>query len=64
MTFGGLGAEISAQIQETAFDYLDAPVMRVGAPFSPVPFSPVLENSYVPDRARIADGCRRILKRG
>ena len=63
VTFGGLGAEISAQIQETAFDYLDAPVMRIGAPFSPVPFSPVLENTYVPDRATIADGCRRILKR-
>jgi acetoin:2,6-dichlorophenolindophenol oxidoreductase subunit beta len=64
VTFGGLGAEISAQIQEAAFDYLDAPVMRVGAPFSPVPFSPVLESTYVPDRATIADGCRRILKRG
>jgi len=64
VTFGGLGAEISAQIQEAAFDYLDAPVLRVGAPFSPVPFSPVLENAYVPDRARIADGCRRILARG
>jgi pyruvate/2-oxoglutarate/acetoin dehydrogenase E1 component len=64
VTFGGLGAEISAQIQEAAFDYLDAPVMRVGAPFSPVPFSPILENAYVPDRATIADGCRRILKRG
>jgi pyruvate dehydrogenase E1 component beta subunit len=64
VTFGGLGAEISAQIQEAAFDYLDAPVMRVGAPFSPVPFSPVLENAYVPDRTRIADGCRRLLQRG
>jgi acetoin:2,6-dichlorophenolindophenol oxidoreductase subunit beta len=64
VTFGGLGAEISAQIQETAFDHLDAPVMRIGAPFSPVPFSPVLESTYVPDRATIADGCRRILKRG
>jgi acetoin:2,6-dichlorophenolindophenol oxidoreductase subunit beta len=64
VTFGGLGAEISAQIQEAAFDYLDAPVMRVGAPFSPVPFSPVLENTYVPDSTNIADGCRRLLQRG
>ena len=39
VTFGGLGAEIAAQIQEPAFDYLDAPVRRIGAPFSPVPFS-------------------------
>jgi len=47
--FGGIGGEISAQIQELAFDYLDAPVMRVGAPFSPVPFSPALEKIYIPN---------------
>src|SRR3954463_2231670 len=64
VTFGGLGAEIAAQIQETAFDYLDAPVLRVGAPFSPVPFSPVLESAYVPNRDSIAEACRRILRRG
>jgi pyruvate dehydrogenase E1 component beta subunit len=63
VTFGGLGAEIAAQIQDVAFDHLDAPVLRVGAPFAPVPFSPVLENAYVPDRAAIADGCRRLLRR-
>ncbi len=40
---GGLGAEIAARIQETAFDWLDAPVERLGAPFAPVPASPVLE---------------------
>jgi pyruvate dehydrogenase E1 component beta subunit len=51
--FGGFGAEVAAQIQELAFDYLDAPVARVGAPFSPVPFSPALEKVYVPDAARI-----------
>ena len=60
--FGGLGAEIAAQIQEEAFDYLDAPVQRIGAPFSPVPFSPALEQAYVPDAARIADGVRALLK--
>lgn len=56
--FGGLGAEIAAQIQENAFDYLDAPVGRVGAPFSPVPFTPALEKVYVPDAGRIADEIR------
>jgi pyruvate dehydrogenase E1 component beta subunit len=64
VTFGGLGAEIAAQIQDVAFDHLDAPVMRVGAPFAPVPFSPALENVYVPDRGKIADACRQILARG
>ena len=64
VTFGGLGAEIAAQVQDAAFDHLDAPVMRVGAPFAPVPFSPSLENAYVPDRVSIAAGCRRLLERG
>ena len=59
--FGGIGGEIAAQIQEQAFDYLDAPVGRVGAPFSPVPFSPPLEKAYVPNSAGIAAAVRRIL---
>jgi len=63
VTFGGIGAEIASQIQEEAFDYLDAPVLRIGAPFSPVPFSPVLERAYIPDSNRIADGVRRLLER-
>jgi acetoin:2,6-dichlorophenolindophenol oxidoreductase subunit beta len=61
--FGGIGAEIAAQIQEDAFDYLDAPVARIGAPFSPVPFSPALEQHYVPNPGRIADGVRQLLGR-
>lgn len=63
VTFGGLGAEIAAQVQDQAFDYLDAPVMRLGAPFTPVPFSPPLEKAYLPDAERIAEGCRRLLAR-
>ncbi len=51
--FGGIGGEIAAQIQEEAFDYLDAPIARVGAPFSPVPFSPALEQHYVPNADKI-----------
>ena len=61
--FGGLGAEVAAQIQEAAFDHLDAPVGRIGAPFSPVPFSPALESGYVPDAKRIAEGIRDVLAR-
>ena len=63
VTFGGIGAEVAAQIQEEAFDYLDAPVLRLGAPFAPVPFSPVLERAYIPDAARIAAGVGRLLER-
>lgn len=58
---GGIGAEIAAQIQEDAFDYLDAPVARVGAPFSPVPFSPALEKHYVPSASSIVAEAKRQL---
>ena len=61
--FGGLGAEIAAQIQEAAFDYLDAPVGRIGAPFSPVPFSPALEQHYIPSSASIEAGVREAMFR-
>ena len=60
---GGLGAELAAQIQEHAFDYLDAPVARVAAPFAPVPFSPALESAYVPDATKIAAQIRTTLHR-
>jgi len=59
--FGGLGGEIAAQVQELAFDYLAAPVARVGAPFSPVPFSPVLEKAYIPDADRIVEEAKKQL---
>ena len=61
--FGGLGAEIAAQIQEEAFDYLDAPIARIAAPFSPVPFSPVLEQAYLPSGDDIETEIRAIIAR-
>lgn len=45
----GLAAEIAATIADEAFDYLDAPVKRIGAPFTPVPFGPILEAAYLPN---------------
>jgi acetoin:2,6-dichlorophenolindophenol oxidoreductase subunit beta len=45
---GGFGAEIVAQVQAAAFDFLDAPIGRVGAPFAPVPLSAPLEDAYLP----------------
>jgi 2-oxoisovalerate dehydrogenase E1 component len=45
---GGFGAEIAAEVQSAAFDDLDAPIERVGAPFTPVPLSPQLEDAYLP----------------
>jgi pyruvate dehydrogenase E1 component beta subunit len=61
VTHGGFGAEIAAQVQAAAFDELDAPVERVGAPFAPVPFSPPLEDAYLPGRAEVAATVRTTL---
>jgi pyruvate dehydrogenase E1 component beta subunit len=55
---GGFGAEIAAAAGAAAFDYLDAPVERVGAPFAPVPLSPPLEDAYVPGAGTICTAAR------
>src|SRR5207237_2936283 len=44
----GFGAEVAAVLQYQAFDWLDAPIERVGAEFSPLPFAPVVEAVVVP----------------
>ena len=59
--FCGVGAEIAATISDEAFDFLDAPVKRVGAPFSPVPFAPMLESIYLPDQESILQAVREII---
>lgn len=60
---GGIGAEIAASLQAAAFDYLEAPVARLGAPFSPVPAAPELEAAFVPDKPRIVEAVRELLRR-
>jgi pyruvate dehydrogenase E1 component beta subunit len=60
---GGFGAEVAAQVQAAAFDELDAPIGRVGAPFAPVPFSPPLEDAYLPGRAHVTAAVRTLLGR-
>lgn len=56
----GIGAEIAARIGETGFDELDAPILRVAAPFVPVPFAPDLERSYQPDADDVVAAVRRL----
>jgi len=51
----GVGAEISATVQESAFDYLDAPIQRVACALTPIPFSPPLEQMYMPNADRIIE---------
>jgi len=61
--FCGVGAEIAAQITEEAFDYLDGPPLRIGAPFSPVPYSPVLEKAWIPDADQIVEKATSLVGR-
>jgi pyruvate/2-oxoglutarate/acetoin dehydrogenase E1 component len=55
---GGLGAEIAARIGSELFDELDAPVTRVGCPFSPIPFAPELERALLPGTPQIVRAVR------
>jgi acetoin:2,6-dichlorophenolindophenol oxidoreductase subunit beta len=57
---GGIGAEITARVQREAFFYLDSPIIRVSAPFAPVPASPSLERNFVPTKTEIIAAARRV----
>jgi pyruvate dehydrogenase E1 component beta subunit len=59
--FAGSGAEIAAQTAEDAFDYLDAPIVRVAAPFCPVPFSPPLEKAYIPSEEDLISAVKKVM---
>ena len=59
----GFGAEVSALVQEQAFDWLDAPVERVGARFVPLPFAPVMEQFVVPHADDVLAAIRRTVGR-
>ena len=59
--FAGSGAEIAALVAEKGFDYLDAPILRVGAPFCPVPFSPPLEQAFVPSEQELIDAVNKVM---
>ncbi len=57
----GVGAEIAARMADIGFDELDAPIVRVAAPFSPVPFSTVLENEWRVSEPKILAALRRLM---
>jgi pyruvate/2-oxoglutarate/acetoin dehydrogenase E1 component len=60
----GVGAEISAMVAESdAFDYLDAPILRLGAADAPVPYNPDLERASVPQVDTIEAAARRLVQR-
>ena len=59
---GGFGGEVAAVIADEGFNFLDAPVKRVAAPDTPIPFSPVLEKLWIPDEARIVAAAKELVR--
>ena len=58
---GGFGAEVSAMVVDKAFDYLDAPIARLGAPHTPMPYNDRLELEVIPSQERIVEAIRGLL---
>ena len=56
----GIGAEVAALVAEQAFEWLDAPVQRIGSLDTPIPFSPTLEAAHRPDAAKIEQAARAL----
>ncbi len=59
----GFGAEVAAIVQHQAFDWLDAPIERVGAKFTPIPFAPVMEEFVVPHAKDVVEAIQRTVAR-
>jgi 2-oxoisovalerate dehydrogenase E1 component beta subunit len=57
---GGPGGEIAALVAERAFEYLDAPIVRVAPPDTPVPYSPPLEEAFLPSAAKVQQAIRAL----
>jgi len=60
--FAGPGAEIAALVAEKAFDRLDAPILRIAAPFTPVPFSSALEKEYIPSEEKVIRAIKKVME--
>lgn len=59
---GGIGGELAAIITEKAFEHLDGPIVRVTAPDTPVPFSPPLEQAFLPNAAKVLERARELAR--
>jgi pyruvate dehydrogenase E1 component beta subunit len=59
--FCGVGAELSAAVVEHAFDELDAPIARIGPPFTPQPYSPPMEDAFLPSPERIVKAVEELV---
>ena len=59
----GFGAEVAAVVQHQAFDWLDAPIERVGAKFTPLPFAPVMEEYVIPHAKDVLAAIQKTVQR-
>ena len=59
--FGGVSAEVGFEIQKYAFDYLDAPVLRINGADTPMPYAPTLVDAYMPNPERVIKALKRIM---
>jgi pyruvate/2-oxoglutarate/acetoin dehydrogenase E1 component len=59
---GGIAGEIAAIVCESAFEHLDAPIARVTAPDTPVPYSPPLEEMFLPNAEKVVSAARELAK--
>ncbi|PSQ75661.1 MAG: pyruvate dehydrogenase complex E1 component subunit beta [Bacteroidetes bacterium QH_7_62_13] len=59
--FASVASEVTQQVQDRAFDYLDAPILRVTAPDTPAPYAPNLMDEYMPGVDETVEKCKRVL---
>ena len=59
---GGLAGELAARISEAVFDHLDGPIVRITAPDTPVPFSPPLEEAFLPKASDVVEKAREMYR--
>ena len=59
---GGMAGELAASITESVFEYLDAPIVRVTAPDTPVPYSPPLEDAFLPNAEKVVEKARWLFR--
>jgi 2-oxoisovalerate dehydrogenase E1 component beta subunit len=59
---GGMAGELAASITESAFEYLDAPIVRVTAPDTPVPYAAALEDAFLPNADKVIEKARWLFR--
>jgi pyruvate dehydrogenase E1 component beta subunit len=59
--FGGVSAEVGFEIQKYAFDYLDAPVLRINGADTPLPYAPTLVDAYMPNPERVIKAVKSVM---